>query len=74
MVHRKQKPVSQKTWHCILIASLHNGTYVITSCLWEIEHVGLISSLNKKKRELRNVLANRNIVISGLVSLMTSVF
>lgn len=63
----------QKTWHCIFTASLHNRTYVITSCFWKIEHIALISSLNKK-REFRNFLANRNIVSSGLVPLMTSVF
>lgn len=33
VVHRKQGPVSQKKpWHCTLIACLHNGTCVITSC------------------------------------------
>lgn len=45
-VHRK--PVSlKKPWHCTLTACLHNGTFVITSCFLEIEHVALISPLNK---------------------------
>lgn len=61
-------------WYCLLVAYLHNGTCVITSCFLEIEHVALISSLIKKKWEIRHCLANRNIVSSDLVPLTASVF